>query len=252
VRRSHEYWFHFTREPHYFSAIDEIREAHAGEILSTGVRNPRYGRDGGQMPGRRAGLPDLRQENAGGDGNHFTAPLNPLGKLPGSVWTIPTQPLTVPDSLGIDHFAAFPMEWPRRIIRGWSPSGICTVCGEGRRPVVEKAAWWDEYKREHKIGDYMAGQERDGTVGKQRSTTKVPIPEGPKTVITGESCACPEPTAPTRPAVILDPFGGTGTVATVAKVFGRQAIHVDLSIDYCRIAEWRVNDPAQLARAERK
>ena len=32
------------------------------------------------------------------------------GKLPGSVWTIPTQPLRVPEHLGIDHFAAFPME----------------------------------------------------------------------------------------------------------------------------------------------
>jgi DNA modification methylase len=50
-------------------------------------------------------------------------PANPLGKLPGSVWTIPTQPLIVPEELGINHFAAFPMEWPRRIIRGWSPEG---------------------------------------------------------------------------------------------------------------------------------
>ena len=28
VRRSHEQWFHFTLEPRYFSAIDEIREAY--------------------------------------------------------------------------------------------------------------------------------------------------------------------------------------------------------------------------------
>jgi len=26
VRRSHEQWFHFTKEPRYFSAVDEIRE----------------------------------------------------------------------------------------------------------------------------------------------------------------------------------------------------------------------------------
>jgi hypothetical protein len=43
---------------------------------------------------------------------------NPLGKLPGSVWSIPTQPLRVPAELGVDHFAAFPMEWPRRITLG--------------------------------------------------------------------------------------------------------------------------------------
>jgi SAM-dependent methyltransferase len=29
VRRSHEQWFHFTLEPRYFSAVDEIREAHS-------------------------------------------------------------------------------------------------------------------------------------------------------------------------------------------------------------------------------
>ena len=33
------------------------------------------------------------------------------------------EPLTVPDHLGVDHFAAFPQEWPRRLILGWSPEG---------------------------------------------------------------------------------------------------------------------------------
>jgi hypothetical protein len=60
---------------------------------------------------------------------------NPLGKLPGSVWTIPTAPLKVPASLGIDHFAAYPPELVRRIVLGWSPREVCTACGEGRRPV---------------------------------------------------------------------------------------------------------------------
>ena len=54
---------------------------------------------------------------------------------------------------------------------------------------------------------------------------------------------------PTRPAVVLDPFGGTGTTALVAKALGRHGITVDLSADYCRLAEWRCNDPRQLAAA---
>ena len=54
------------------------------------------------------------------------------------MWEIPSQPLSVPAHLGVDHFAAFPMELPRRCILGWSPPGICTECGEGRRPVVDK------------------------------------------------------------------------------------------------------------------
>lgn len=103
VRRSHETWFHFTLQPRYFSAVDEIREPH---VYPDDANRPRKGYAGNTL------APYMSGNTTGG---------NPLGKLPGSVWTIPTQPLIVPDELGVDHFAAFPMEWPRRIITGWSP-----------------------------------------------------------------------------------------------------------------------------------
>lgn len=104
VRRSHETWFHFTLQPRYFSAVDEIREPHAEVSL------------------KRA-LPHRANVKAHEDAHavDMTRACHPLGRLPGSVWTIATQPLIVPDELGVDHFAAFPMEWPRRIITGWSP-----------------------------------------------------------------------------------------------------------------------------------
>ena len=89
VRRSHEQWFHFTLEPRYFTAIDEIREPHQG-----------------------------------------------------SVWSIPSEPLQVPDHLGVDHFAAFPQEWPRRLILGWCPeSGVVLdpFAGTGTVPMVARA-----------------------------------------------------------------------------------------------------------------
>lgn len=54
-----------------------------------------------------------------------------------------------------------------------------------------------------------------------------------------------------RPAVVLDPFGGTGTTALVAKALGRHGVSVDRSADYCRLAEWRTTDPGQLAKAMR-
>jgi hypothetical protein len=109
VRRSHEQWFHFTLEPRYYSAVDEIREAHASPIHAPG---------NAKWAGER------------NDGDRMTAAWGDaaLGKLPGSVWQIPTEPLRVPDDLP-QHFAAFPSEWPRRIILGWSPTGICTECG---------------------------------------------------------------------------------------------------------------------------
>jgi DNA modification methylase len=169
VRRSHEQWFHLVREPRYFSAVDEIREPHSDHTL-------RYygpGTEAQPRPTQQA------QKHDGKDGapriqNRLTT-VGALGKLPGSVWTIATEPLSVPEHLGIDHFAAFPTEWPRRIILGWSPVG----------------------------------------------------------------------------GVVLDPFGGTGTTALVAKALGRIGISVDYSADYCRLAQWRTTDRRELAKAMR-
>ena len=224
VRRSHEQWFHFTKQPRYFAAVDEVREAHKEPERSTGVA------EGGS--GKRAAQKDATNGMFSG---HRVREYSPLGKLPGSVWTIPSEPLKVPDHIGVDHFAAFPQEWPRRIVLGWSPSGICTACGEGRRPVVEKALavrnrnveprrYADDPNSETP-GDYYAATEYQGST---------------EATITGYACACDEPSAPTRPAVVLDPFGGTGTVAMVARALGRYPVHIDLSADYLRLANWRI------------
>jgi len=206
VGRSHEQWFHLVKQPRYFSAVDEIREPHTA-------------------PGRTAGARAFGARNASitrtGTGA-YEGP-NPLGKLPGSVWEVATQPLRVPGELGVDHYAAFPTEWPRRLILGWSPAGICTACGEGRRPVIYSPRRNRRYRERVRLGIR---------------------PE-----ITGYACACPTPDAPTRPAVVLDPCGGTGTTALVASVLGRVGITVDRSADYCRIAQWRTQDPGERARA---
>lgn len=207
VRRSHEDWVHLTKEPRYFSAVDEIREPHI-------------------YPNR-----DRSKSPSG----HMNGAPNPLGRLPGSVWEIATEPLKVPVELGIDHFAAFPIEWPRRIILGWSPSGICVECGDGRRPLSEFRITADRRGRQ-----FNPTSGNIGVLGKDRVYT-----------ITGETCACPEPIAPTVPATILDPFGGTGTTALGAMALGRHGISVDRSADYCRIACWRTSDPGELAKAMR-
>lgn len=222
VRRSHEQWFHFTLNPRYYSAVDEIREEHTCD------------RDRGPSPRTKGGT------GRGDTDTPTTVQRNPLGKLPGSVWTIPTEPLRVPDELGIDHFAAFPMEWPRRIIQGWSPAaGVCVECGEGRRPVVHRATLGHDNNPRNGIG----GGDKD-----RWAAMKASDPDR----ITGYACACPEPTAPTTHAVVLDPFGGTGTTALVADALGCHGISVDMSADYLRIARWRTTDPKQRAKAARK
>ena len=224
TRRSHEYWFHFVRQPRYYSAVDEIREPASDYSRPNGNgRRPR----GGESP------------------RMMLDTCNPRGKLPGSVWEIATEPLRVPAELGVDHSAAFPLEWPRRIIAGWSPPGICVECGQGRRPVVHQT-------RETFYGN---GRHRSGAQQVKDGAAEVGWAMDEKwrvsTTITGYACGCPQPTAPTRPAIILDPYGGTGTVALAARALGRIGITVDRSLDYCRLAQWRTSDPAQLAKAMR-
>ncbi len=46
--------------------------------------------------------------------------------------------------------------------------------------------------------------------------------------------------------IILDMFGGTGTVAVVAQKTGRHFIHIDISQKYCQIAEQRLETARML------
>jgi DNA modification methylase len=237
VRRSHEQWFHFTVQPRYYSAVDGIREPYAPGTpgrYATGYTQTSASSNG------QTRNPVLRKDDGG------PTAVNPLGKLPGSVWSIPSEPLTVPDHLGVEHFAAFPMEWPRRIILGWSPPGICTACGEGRRPATlaeyADAGGHSEHEKYARAqGDRIAGSFKPQEMRLGRANRL--------TTVIGYTCACPEPTAPTRPALVLDPFGGTGTTALVASMHGRIGITIDRSADYSRLAAWRTTDPAQRAKA---
>lgn len=224
VRRSHEQWFHFTIEPRYFSAVDEIREERKPGQSPSALSFAREGR--ATAPGQSCAPHRVGRKDQG---------INPLGKLPGSVWTVATEPLKVPANLGVDHFAAFPTEWPKRIIQGWSPAAVCTACGEGRRPVPEVLSTGGTAKRAHR---HLPGYSDPAGVGRRDVRYE----------ITGYACACPDATAPSTPGVVLDPFGGTGTTAMVAKALGRHGISVDMSADYCRLAEWRTNDRDQLAK----
>jgi len=234
VRRSHEQVFHFTRQPRYYAAVDEIRESYSD--------NPRaaWNRANG-FAQNTAHASDAHNSTIRGRDGKRDAYENPLGKLPGSVWEIPSQPLTVPDWLGVDHFAAFPMELPRRIILGWSPPGICVACGEGRRPVSEAAV--DPQAR-----GWRAKQAGTRQMGGVASSSLGHFAAAHERAITGYACACPDATAPTRPAIVVDPFGGTGTTTLVASVLGRDGVTVDMSADYCRLAQWRTHDPAERCR----
>lgn len=218
VRRSHESWFHFTVSPHYYSAVDLVREPYSPQSVA---RSRRAYNAGDTFS---VGTPNTLNP---------AQLCNPFGKLPGSVWEVPTSPLRIPDTVaharccggvkrdgctdGLAHHAAFPVGWPRRIITGWSPRRVCTVCGAGLRPVNPHPPVGVSPPFREEWFDHV--------------------------------CDCREPGGLTVPGVVLDPFGGTGTTALAASALGRDAITVDLSSDYCDIARWRTADPDQLRRA---
>lgn len=226
VRRSHEQVFHFVKSARYYSAVDEVREPYQPSSLARAAYPTLAGPEGGTNGKSNGTLRSAREPGA----------INALGKLPGSVWEIPTSPLRVPESLGIDHFAAYPPELVRRIVLGWSPREVCTACGEGRRPV--SVAERINGSRGVITGAAF-GEGKHGTAdGKRHEFATV-------RTITGYACACPDTTAPAMPGIVLDPFGGTGTTALVASCYGRVGISVDLSADYCRLAKWRTADEKQ-------
>lgn len=218
-RDDFEMWFHLTKEGAYFSAVDELREPHSGDQSPSALSFARATAEGA-VPGIAALQHRLDRPHV--DDSH------PLGRLPGSVWKIATDPLRWPAHLtdkDDNHYAAFPVEWPRRLILGWSPSGICTACGQGRGPVVDRSG--------ATTGDNNE-QSRNGTRSRN-----------------GYECACPDTSAPSRPAVVLDPFCGTGTTVAAARALGRFGVGVDLSAGYLRRAAWRITDPKTRAKVLR-
>jgi DNA modification methylase len=223
VGRKHEQWFHFTKQERYYAATDRIREPYSKPHGGLGT-GPYEGRTDSAKSTLRTG-----QENL-------------LGKLPGSVWSVATEPLKLPPELKTQHFAAFPSEWPRRIILGWSPETVCLDCGQGLVPVVQREKADDPHPS-------RLTRQRASATANGGQPAKVNV----RTTITGEACGC-DTYGPhrTRPGVVLDPFGGTGTTAAVAVALDRVGVTNDLSKAYTKIAKWRVADPKLRAKVRKR
>lgn len=122
-------------------------------------------------------------------------------------------------------------------MRSTTITGECCACTPRTSHRGKRGDWREgrEEMPEHGSDDWHspgnAVPRRPGGFG-----TKVPPPDTPMTEYHLEGWTPP----PTRPAVVLDPFGGTGTVAMIARALGRYGISVDLSADYLRLAEWRI------------
>jgi DNA modification methylase len=145
-----------------------------------------------------------------------------------SVWTIATKPFKGA------HFATFPEELIQScILAGSSEKGVCPTCGK---------VWVRQVKKEH-VGDNskIRGNNRENTIkNKNHFLALPPSCAGSKPHITIgwlPSCSCGKDPVP---ALILDPFMGSGTVGVVAKKLGRNYVGIDLNPTYIEMAEKRI------------
>ena len=221
---AHEHVFVLTKSARYFYDADAVREGRQGDTHSRGTkRNP---------PIEAAGI---GHKNLCG---YMTRDDDLTSRNLRNVWTIATAPF------GEAHFATFPPELAERCIKaGTSKRGCCPACGSPWTRVVEKS-------RTFESGSGRAGNLPEGKHGGklQGGGETLDVRRGPvvstATTVWLPSCLCP-PADPV-PCVVLDPFGGAGTVGLVADRIGRDAVLIELNDSYCEMARRRLERDAGL------
>jgi hypothetical protein len=226
--KAHEYIFLFSKQPRYFWDAEAVREPQV--VQSQEEATARASRGGAQYDrwedaqGFR-GLGSLSRENR---------TFNPNGRNIRSVWTIATAPFAEA------HFATFPPQLAERCIKaGTSEKGACSACGAPWVRVVEEG-------EKVQTGN---GRGPNAAVNPNRH----PGEEGALAFYVRErqttgwqpTCYCNEPIPP-RPCVVLDPFGGAGTVGLVADRLGRDAVLIELNPEYAQMARKRITDDGPL------
>lgn len=133
------------------------------------------------------------------------------------------------------HFATMPTELVRPCIRaGSSEAGACAECAAPRKRVVEV-----EYVKSpvHGEGSVVGRHEASG----QNNFDGAGMPRLNKEVTTtGFEPTCDCDTEETKPCLVLDPFFGSGTTGIVSVEEGRSYIGIDVSEEYCQLAEARI------------
>jgi DNA modification methylase len=197
---AHEYLFLLAKSPRYFYDADAIREA---APLS-------------KRTGNGAAYGEAQTMAMGGGPKASHAGTNPAGRNKRTVWTVATQGYTGA------HFATFPPKLITPcIMAGTSERGCCSSCGAPWVRVTSPATGgatgksWHDHSDDAGRGNLTRGRLK----GYQPRATTGWRP----------SCACD---ASPEPCTVLDPFGGSGTVAEVCEALGRWWVLIELNPDY--------------------
>ena len=248
--RTHEYVFLLTKHAKYFYDVEAVRET-ATTADRKGERR--------SYPAGSASSMMVNGEHHAMTGSFAGLPFSGRRNLR-SVWTINPKPY--PGA----HFATFPSSLVEPCIKaGTSEGGCCPACGASYRRIIEKGAPNQTQQR-------ASGANADGTyTGKQAGhgrrhagfneryftkvdyedagaqdpgATKASILAGMverRTVGWAPTCGCdPVPPEDRAQSIVLDPFSGSGTVATTAVQLGQIGIGVERKWEYLQLAQERV------------
>jgi len=200
--------FLLSRSPRYFYDAEAVREGDSGQDHRRAVLD---GQPSLAPPGQTPHTGIRTIEGCNGSGRNLR-----------DWWVIATEPY--PGA----HFATFPRKLVEPCIKaGTSERGVCPECG---------APWVRESVT--KIDDSRPRARQninppEVTKAGQGSNSKGSATWGHWLTheTTGWRSSCAHEREPV-PAVVLDPFAGTGTVGLVAQSLSRRAILIDLSTEY--------------------
>lgn len=218
---AHEYVFLLSKSEHYFYDALAIMEPVTGNAHERGAR---------VNPGASSRMNVERIPRGTNRSNRsYSAAVRGLVEKRNSrsVWSIPSS------GYRGAHFATFPERLAERcILAGSSEFGCCQFCG---------AAFVREVATE-----YISIRESNGTRSVERAHKPFGSAGYDKRVDTIRShsgwrqgCTCTLGGAPV-PAVVLDPFAGSGTTLLVAHRLGRAAVGIELNPEYVVLAKERL------------
>ena len=207
--KSIDYWFDLdaVRVPHKESTIERCKYPYKAKYDMGDFRNVGASRKSG-------GINDYNAQKG-------KVELNPFGKNPGDLWTIPTQPFSEA------HFATFPEQLVEPMIKAGCPRWICKKCGKARVRLT---------KTEYNINDPLPLSTCKVAPETRFDSMKFRHGYSNHYTLGWTDCGC---NAGWEAGIVLDPFAGSGTTNIVAEKLGRNSIGIELNPEYVKLIEKR-------------